>query len=298
MGVTRCHTRDLVARATMLLLLPTAAAWNLMSVGTRRTATLVQVAPSRAGAPAMTVGDESAPVLKLVQKRTQPLGEDEAKRAWLAKQDGPSFEGGPPWTGGAAAAAPHVTPPAAAAAGTASGAALSDAQIKEVTVGTLNKLLEILNQMAAAPDMTTSSMTSEDTAKTAWLAKQEPQVSNAPRTREAMLLPCPNHHALVVSRYGFRLNRALSRGSNSSPVARWLPCRHQPMGFVSETIRLDTRDAKPITSRREGCRLPRRRPLQSCSASSTRHAPLRRQILGRSAPRTRSRRYWRRSTAS
>jgi hypothetical protein len=230
MGVTRCHTRGLVARATMLLLLPTAAAWNLMSVGTRRTATLVQVAPSRAGAPAMTVGDESAPVLKLVQKRTQPLGEDEAKRAWLAKQDGPSFEGGPPWTGGAAAAAPHVTPPAAAAAGTASGAALSDAQIKEVTVGTLNKLLEILNQMAAAPDMTTSSMTSEDTAKTAWLAKQEPQVSNAPRTREAILLPCPNHHALVVSRYGFRLNRALSRGSNSSPVARWLPCRHPTHG--------------------------------------------------------------------
>ena len=135
-----------------------------------------------------------------MQELTQPLGEDEAKRAWLAKQDGPSFEGGPPWTRGAAVAAPHATPPAAAAARTAPRVALSDAQIKEVTAGTLDALLEILNQMAT-PDVTTSSMTSEDAAKTAWrLAKQEPQVSNAPHTRGAMLLPCPNHHALLISR--------------------------------------------------------------------------------------------------
>ena len=191
------HTMGLLLRATMLLLLPTAAAWNLMPVGTRRTA--AQVAPSRGGAPpALTVGEESAPLLKL-QELTQPLGEDEAKRAWLAKQDGLSFEGGPPLTGGAAVAAPHATPPAAAAAGTTPRVALSDAQIKEVTAGTLDALLEILNQMAA-PDVTTSSMTSEDAAKTAWLSKQEPQVSNAPHTRGAMLLPCPNHHALVITR--------------------------------------------------------------------------------------------------
>ena len=196
MGVSRGHTSGLITRATMLLLLPTAAAWNLMPVGTRRTATLAQVAPSRGSAPpAMTIGEESAPVLKDL---TQPLGEDEAKRAWLAKLDGPSFEGGAPLTGGATAAAPLVLPPAAAAAGIAPGAALSDAQIKEVTAGTLDALLEILNQMAA-PDVTTSSMTSEDAAKTAWLAKQEPQVSNAPRTRGAMLLPSPDPHALVIS---------------------------------------------------------------------------------------------------
>ena len=194
MGVA---TTGLLPRATMLLLLPTAAAWNLMPVGTRRTA--AQVAPSRGGAPpALTVGEESAPLLKL-QELTQPLGEDEAKRAWLAKQDGLSFEGGPPLTGGAAVAAPHATPPAAAAAGTTPRVALSDAQIKEVTAGTLDALLDILNQMAA-PDVTTSSMTSEDAAKTAWLSKQEPQVSNAPHTRGAMLLPCPNHHALVITR--------------------------------------------------------------------------------------------------
>lgn len=185
------HTPGLLSRATMLLLLPTAAAWNLMPVGMRRTA--AQVAPSRGGAPpALTVGEDSAPLLKL-QELTQPPGEDEAKRAWLAKQDGLSFEGGPPLT------APHATPPAAAAAGTTPRVALSDAQIKEVTAGTLDALLEILNQMAA-PDVTTSSMTSEDAAKTAWLSKQEPQVSNAPHTRGAMLLPCPNHHALVITR--------------------------------------------------------------------------------------------------
>ena len=197
MGVSRGHTSGLITRATMLLLLPTAAAWNLMPVGTRRTATLAQVAPSRGSAPpAMTIGEESAPVLKDI---TQPLGEDEAKRAWLAKLDGPSFEGGAPWTGGAAAAAPLVLPPAAAAAGIAPGAALSDAQIKEVTAGTLDALLDILSQMAVAPEVATSSMSSEDAAKTAWRAKQEPQVSNAPRTRGAMLLPSPDPHALVIS---------------------------------------------------------------------------------------------------
>tara|TARA_B100000795_G_scaffold255324_1_gene226879 strand:- start:472 stop:1068 length:597 start_codon:yes stop_codon:yes gene_type:complete len=196
MGVSRGHTIGL-ARATMLLLLPTAAAWNLMPVGTRRTATLAQVAPSRGSAPpAMTIGEESAPVLKDI---TQPLGEDEAKRAWLAKLDGPSFEGGAPWTGGAAAAAPLVLPPAAAAAGIAPGAALSDAQIKEVTAGTLDALLDILSQMAVAPEVATSSMSSEDAAKTAWRAKQEPQVSNAPHTRGSLLLPSPDPHALLGS---------------------------------------------------------------------------------------------------
>ena len=143
MSVPRGHTRALVVRTTMLLLLSTAAAWNLMPVDMRCTATLARAAC----APAMTVGEESAPVVKLVQE-PQPLGEDEAMRAWLANQDDPSFEG---WTGGAAVVAPHVTPPAAAAS-TVPGAALSDAQIKEVTMETLDVLLEILNQMAVLPD--------------------------------------------------------------------------------------------------------------------------------------------------
>jgi len=39
MGVACGHTRGLVARAAMLLLLPTATAWNLHPVGARRTAT-------------------------------------------------------------------------------------------------------------------------------------------------------------------------------------------------------------------------------------------------------------------
>ena len=86
-------------------------------------------------------------MVKRVQE-PQPLGEDEAMRAWLANQDDPSFEG---WTGGAAVVAPHVTPPAAAAS-TVPGAALSDAQIKGVTMETLDVLLEILNQMAVLPD--------------------------------------------------------------------------------------------------------------------------------------------------
>ena len=143
MGVPRGHTRALVVRTTMLLLLSTAAAWNLMPVDMRCTATLARAAC----APAMTVGEESAPVVKRVHE-PQPLGEDEAMRAWLANQDDPSFEG---WTGGAAVVAPHVTPPAAAAS-TVPGAALSDAQIKEVTMETLDVLLEILNQMAVLPD--------------------------------------------------------------------------------------------------------------------------------------------------
>ena len=151
MSVPRGHTRALVVRTTMLLLLSTAAAWNLMPVDMRCTATLARAAC----APAMTVGEESAPVVKLVQE-TQPLGEDEAMRAWLAQQDDPSYEGS--WTGGAAVVAPHVTPPAAAAS-TVPGAALSDAQIKEVTIETLDVLLEILNQMAVLPDG--SSVTSE-----------------------------------------------------------------------------------------------------------------------------------------
>lgn len=154
-----------MVRATMLLLLSTAAAWNLMPVeprlhGAHGTATLARVAR----APAMTVGEESAPVVKLVQE-PQPLGEDEAIRAWLASQDDPSFEGG--WTGGTAVVAPHVTPPAAAAS-SVPGAALNDAQIKEVTMETLDVLLEILNQMAVLPDGRPS-------------VTQEPQVSNAPR---------------------------------------------------------------------------------------------------------------------
>ena len=141
MSVPRGHTRALVVRTTMLLLLSTAAAWNLMPVDMRCTASLARVAR----APTMMVGEESAPVVKLVQE-PQPLGEDEAMRAWLANQDDPPFEG---WTGGAAA--PHVTPPAAAAS-TVPGAALSDAQIKEVTMETLDVLLEILHQMAVLPD--------------------------------------------------------------------------------------------------------------------------------------------------
>ena len=144
MGVPRGHTRALVVRTTMLLLLSTAAAWNLMPVDMRCTATLARAAC----APAMTVGEESAPVVKLVQE-PQSLGEDEAMRAWLAQQDDPSYEGS--WTGGAAVVAPHVTPPSAAAS-TVPGAALSDAQIKEVTMETLDVLLEILNQMAVLPD--------------------------------------------------------------------------------------------------------------------------------------------------
>ena len=87
-------------------------------------------------------------MVKLVQE-PQSLGEDEAMRAWLAQQDDPSYEGS--WTGGAAVVAPHVTPPSAAAS-TVPGAALSDAQIKEVTMETLDVLLEILNQMAVLPD--------------------------------------------------------------------------------------------------------------------------------------------------
>ena len=144
MGVPRGHTRALVVRTTMLLLLSTAAAWNLMPVDMRCTATLARAAC----APAMTVGEESAPVVKLVQE-PQSLGEDEAMRAWLAQQDDPSYEGS--WTGGAAVVAPHVTPPSAAAS-TVPGAALSDAQIKEVTMETLDVLLEILHQMAVLPD--------------------------------------------------------------------------------------------------------------------------------------------------
>lgn len=173
MSVPRGHTRALVVRATMLLLLSTTAAWNLMPVEMRRPATLARVA----SAPAMTVGEESAPVVKLGQE-AQPLGEDEASRAWLVKQDDPAIEGS--WTGGAAVVAPQVTPHAAAAS-TVPGAALSDAQISEVTMETLDVLLEILNRMAALPDG--SSVTSEGAAKTAWLAKQKPQVSNAPRAR-------------------------------------------------------------------------------------------------------------------
>ena len=47
MGVARGHTRGLVARAAMLLLLATATAWNVHPVGARRTTTRMQVTAPR-----------------------------------------------------------------------------------------------------------------------------------------------------------------------------------------------------------------------------------------------------------